>query len=118
MIHGTMRLAPLLIGLTLTACGQAVCERMDSHMAECGYESEKPTSTTTENTAGFGVCSEVGCNDGDLTAWDTYYTCLDDQEDKCSIDALLACSGEINNISQECWLSLGGLSTSTVTTAK
>lgn len=118
MIHGTMRLGPLLIGLSLTACGQAVCDRMDSYMAECGYESKKPTSTTTESTDGFGVCSEAGCNDDDLVAWDTYYTCLDEQEDKCSYNALIACGGEINSISGECWLSLGGISTSTVTTAK
>jgi hypothetical protein len=113
-----MRLAPLFIGLTLTACGQSVCDRMDSHMAECGYESQKPVSTTTEDTTVYGVCSEVDCTDAEVVAWDTYYTCLDDQEDKCSFEAIIQCGPEIINISGACRLSHYGVIFSTVTTAK
>ena len=119
MIHNAIRVAPLLVCLSLTACGnQSVCEQMETYNAECGYEAKKSSSSTTGNTTGFGVCSDNGCDDDDLFAWDTYYTCLDEQADKCSIDALIACGGAITNISGECWLSLGGVSSSTTTNSR
>ena len=117
MVRDTIRLAPLLIGLLLTGCGQSVCDRMDSYMTECGYTSEG-ASTSADNTTAFGVCSENGCDEADLLAWDSYYTCLDDQDDKCSNDALIECGGAITTISGACWLSLGGVSSSTSTTAE
>ena len=118
MIRDTMRLAPLWIGLMLTGCSQSVCDRMDSYMTECGYASEEPASSSADNSTIFGVCSESGCDDTDLLAWDSYYTCLDDQDDKCSNDALIECGGAITTISGACWLSLGGVSSSTSTTAE